>query len=102
MFGFKMISNGSPKLTLSSKKQKRRLFMYRALTSFGFDQEELDVVYKCCVRLVLEYGDVVWHSGLCTTQTADLERIQRRACSTILGINVNRIGDTVDKCNLEY
>ena len=43
---------------------------------------------KCYVRPVFEYGDVVWHSGLCTKQIADLERIQRRACRTIL----NRIG----------
>ena len=67
------------------KKANRRLFMLRSLKRFGFDQEELEVVYKCYVRPVLEYGDVVWHSGLCTKQTADLERIQRRACRTILG-----------------
>ena len=53
--------------------------MLRALKRFGFDQEELGVVYKCYmyVRPVLEYGDMVWHSGLCTKQIADLERIQR-------------------------
>ena len=57
--------------------------MLRALKRFGFDQEELRVVYKCYVRPVLEYGDVVWHSGLCTKRTADLEKIQRRAMGWI-------------------
>ena len=76
--------------------------MLRSLKRFGFDQEELEVVYKCYVRPVLEYGDVVWHSGLCTKQTADLERIQRRACRTILGHQFKSYRDAVGKCNLEY
>ena len=74
----------------------------RTLKRFGFDQEELEVVYKCYVRPVLEYGDVVWHSGLCTKQTADLERIQGRACRTILGHQFKSYWDAVGKCNLEY
>ena len=77
--------------------------MLRSLKRFGFDQEELEVVYKCYVRPVLEYGDVVWHSGLCTKQTAaDLARIQRRACRKILGHQFQSYRDTVCKCNLEY
>ena len=84
------------------KKANRRLFMLGPLKRFGFDQEELEVVYICYVRPVLEYGDVVLHSGLCTKQTADLERIQRRACRTILGHQFKSYRDAVGKCNLEY
>ena len=84
------------------KKANRRLFMLRSLKRFWFDQEELEMVYKCYVRPVPEYGDVVWHSGLCTKQTSDLERIQRCACRTILGHQFKSYWDAVGKCNLEY
>ena len=59
--------------------------MLRSLKRFCFDQEELTVVYKNYVRPVIEYADVVWHSGHTYKQAGDLERIQRRACRTILG-----------------
>ena len=41
------------------KKANTRLFMLRSLKRFGFDQDELTIVYKSYVRLVLEYADVV-------------------------------------------
>ena len=84
------------------KKANRHLFLLRLLKRFGFDQEELEVVYKCYDRPVIGYGDVVWHSGLCTKETADFERIQRRACRIILGHEFKSYRDAVGKCNLEY
>ena len=81
------------------KKTNRRLYMLRALKRFGFDRKDLEVVYKCYVRPVLEYGDVVWHSGLCTKQTAYLERIQRCVCRTILGQKFKSYRDAVNERN---
>ena len=83
------------------KKANRRLFMLRSLKRFGFAQDELEVIYKCYVRPVVEYGDVVWHSGLTLKQHADLERIQRRACRTILGRHFSTYTDARIQCNLD-
>ena len=83
------------------KKANKRLFMLRALKRFGFDQDELTVVYKSYVRPVIEYADVVWHSGLTHKQAGDLERIQRRACRTILGSQFTTYTESIKQCNLE-
>ena len=83
------------------KKANKRLFMLRSLKRFGFDQEELTVVYKSYVRPVIEYADVVWHSGLTYKQAGDLERIQRRACRTILGHQFSTYTEAIKQCNLD-
>ena len=83
------------------KKANKRLFMLRSLKRFGFDQEELTVVYKSYVRPVIEYADVVWHSGLTYKQAGDLERIQRRACRTILGHQFSTYTEAIKQCKAE-
>ena len=82
------------------KKANRRLFMLRSLKRFGFSQDELAIGYKTYVRQALEYCDVVWHSSLTCKQSDDLERIQRRACKTILGHQYNSYSEALSKCNL--
>ena len=52
-------------------KANKRLFMLRSLKKFGFDQDELTVVYKSYLRPVLEYGDVVWHPSITKKQSKD-------------------------------
>ena len=42
-------------------------------------------IYMTYVRQVLEYFVPVWQPGLTTTQTARLERVEKRALRTILG-----------------
>ena len=83
------------------KKANKRLFMIRSLKRFGFDQEELTVVYKSYARPVIEYADVVWHSGLTYKQAGDLERIQRRACRTFLGHQFSTYTEAIKQCNLD-
>jgi hypothetical protein len=82
------------------KKANTRLFMLRTLKRFGFDQDELTIVYKSYVRPVLEYADVIWHSGLTCKQASDLERIQRRAVRTILGYKYIPYSKSIKKCNI--
>ena len=82
------------------KKANTRLFMLRSLKRFGFDQDELTIVYKSYVRPVLEYADVVWHSGLTCQQASDLERIQRRAVRTILGYKYISYSKSIKQCNI--
>ena len=79
----------------------RRLFMLRSLKKFGFDKKELTVVLKSYLRPVLEYSAAVWHSGITVKQRNELERIQRRACKTILGPEYTSYNDALLSCNLE-
>ena len=58
------------------------------------------IIPKSFVRPIIEYGDVVWHSGLTTKQSNDLEKIQKRACKTILGIKYNSYPEALDSCGL--
>ena len=75
--------------------------MLGSLKRFGFDQEELTVVYKSYVRPVTEYAYVVWHSGLTYKQAGDLKRIQRRPCRTILGHQFTTYTESIKQCNLD-
>ena len=49
----------------------------------------------------LSMGIVVWHSGLSTKQSAELERIQRRACRTILGHHFTSYIEPVNVYNMQ-
>ena len=58
-------------------------------------------VYKSNVRPVVEYADdVVWHSGLTCKQSGDIDRIQRRACRTILGHRFTTYSESITESNL--
>jgi len=83
-------------------RANRRLFMLRTLKKFGFTQDELTIVYKSYLRPVLEYAAVVWHPSITSKQSNDIERIQKRACKTILGFNYTSYNDAVTSCNLNY
>ena len=53
--------------------------MLRSVKKIGFDHHELVTVYKnSYVRPIIEYGDIVWHSGLTDKQANDQERIQKK------------------------
>ena len=82
------------------KKGNKRLFILRSLKRFDVDREELTVVY---LRPVIEYADVVWHSGLTQKQAGDLERIQRRACRISLhnGHQFTTYTESIKQCNLD-
>ena len=59
------------------------------------------MVLKSYLRPVLEYAAVIWHSGITTKQRCELERIQKRACKTILGHGYISYDDALQFCNLE-
>jgi hypothetical protein len=83
-------------------RANRRLFMLRTLKKFGFDQNELTIVLKSYLRPILEYAAVVWHSSITCEQSKDIERIQKRACKTILGPNYSSYDDAIISCNIDY
>ena len=96
-----MIKTKTKKQKQKQKKQKQKnnkqLFMLRSLKRFGFDQGELSIAYKNYVRPVVEYADVVKHSGLLS---GDIERVQRRGCRTFLGHRFTTYSESITRCNL--
>jgi hypothetical protein len=83
------------------KKANRRLYMLRSLKKFGFDKEELCVVYSGYVRPILEYADAVWHSSISVKESSHIESIQKRACRIILGADYNSYHEALDTCDLD-
>jgi hypothetical protein len=61
------------------KKTRARLWVLRHLRVFGFDEEELIAVYKTCVRSVIEFTSVVYHSMLTEEQSGQICPLVPRA-----------------------
>ena len=83
------------------QKANKRLFMLRSLKHFGFDRDELRVVYGSYVRPILEYADVVWHSGITEKQSKNIETIQKRACRTIMGNSYVSYNQALTTCKFD-
>ena len=62
-----------------------KLFMLRRLSSLGAPADALKVVYTTFILPKLTYASPAWSSSLSLTQQLQLERVQKRACRTILG-----------------
>ena len=62
-----------------------KLFMLRRLSSLGAPADALKVVYTTFILPKLMYASPAWSSSLSLTQQLQLERVQKRACRTILG-----------------
>ena len=70
-------------------KAYSRLWMIRRLKLLGASYSELVDCYTKQARSILEYCAVVWHAGLSQINSADIERVQKAACSIILGKHYN-------------
>ena len=68
------------------RRGNSRLFMLRKLKHFHLTTKELVTVFVSFVRPVVEYAVPVWTSGITNKHVKDLERVQRRACKIILGL----------------
>jgi hypothetical protein len=67
------------------KKARRRFWVLRHLRRFGFDEDELLLVYKSLVRSVLDFCAVVYHSLLTQDMSAAIERVQSQSLKIIYG-----------------
>ncbi|KAI8513803.1 hypothetical protein Bbelb_081270 [Branchiostoma belcheri] len=85
----------------STQKANKRMFMLRRLKSFGLPVVDLITVYCGYVGPILEYGAPVYHHNLTREQSATLERVQRRACRTILGRHYTDYASALQLCGLE-
>ncbi|CAH1230646.1 INPP5B [Branchiostoma lanceolatum] len=74
-------------------KSSQRLFLLRKLKHFHIPTEDLVTVYVTYVRPVLEYAATIWHSGLTTTLSNRIEKVQRRAVRIIMGADYRSYTD---------
>lgn len=74
--------------------------MLKILKKFGLSLADLITVYVGYIRPLTEYAAPVWHAGLTDTQSASLERIQKRCCKIMLGNLYSTYVDALELCNL--
>ena len=70
------------------KKASTRLYFLRQLKRAKVAEKELLTFYKTCIRPITEYACPVFHNGLPTYLSDELERIQKRAMQIIFP-NIN-------------
>jgi hypothetical protein len=61
---------------------ERYYFIFQ-LVRAGLPSSDIIVIYCSIIRSILEYACPVWHCGLTTSQSADIERVQRRCLKII-------------------
>ena len=67
------------------QKAFKRIWMLRRLKNLGASEPQLLDVYTKQIRSVLELAVPVWHSGLTSTDSLNIERVQKSAFHVILG-----------------
>ena len=69
-------------LHILGKVSKRYIIIFE-LCRIGVNQRDIVMIYCAVIRSVLEYACPVWHSGLTTSQSTDIERVQKRCLRLI-------------------
>ncbi|XP_035696826.1 NPC1-like intracellular cholesterol transporter 1 [Branchiostoma floridae] len=64
----------------------QKLFLLRRLKRCGVSTEDLTTVYTAYVRPSVEYAMPVWYNSVTAAQSEKLERVQKRVCRIILGM----------------
>ena len=83
------------------KKASSRLWVIRRLKKLGVSKETLVDLYYKQVRSVCEYAAVVWAAGLTIADNTNIERVQKSACSIILGSNYVSYEDALKKLKMK-
>ena len=64
---------------LSDVANSRLVYILSKLKKNGVKLNDLILIYKLCILPILEFGEVLWSSGLTLAQAHSLEHIQKRA-----------------------
>ena len=64
-------------------KISKRYFIICQLARIGLNFKDIVAVYCAVIRSVLEYACVVWHPGLTSTESGEIERVQKRVLRII-------------------
>ena len=83
------------------KKANIRMELLRRISSFGVPTKDLIDVYFLFVRSILEQSATVWHSGLTSENSNDIERVQKSALKIILKDKYKGYKNALAKLGLE-
>jgi hypothetical protein len=72
-----------PHVSYMLHKISKRYYIIYQLARIGIPQYDIIEIYCAVIRSVLEYACAVWHAGLTTAQSEDLERVQKRSLRII-------------------
>ena len=67
------------------KRGHMKLWMIRRLRKMGANKETLNDLYEKQIRTILEYATPVWHPGLTSRDSYEIERVQKSAYAIIYG-----------------
>ena len=87
-------------ITNTVRAASYRLYMLRRLKSLGAPADDLKTIYTAFILPKLTYASPAWSSSLNVTQQRQLERVQKRACRTILGTAYISYQDALTTLNL--
>ena len=76
-------------VALVRRKYNARSWVIRHLKAAGVPNEDIIKVYAATVRSSIEYASVVYHTMLTTSQSEEIERMQRRCLKIIYGFRVS-------------
>ena len=79
----------------------RRLYILSKLRRNGVKAKELISIYKSYILPTLEFGVVVWASGITVAQAQSIERIQKRALRIITYPDVLPYNDLLEKFSID-
>ena len=71
------------------QKAFKRIWMLRRLMNLGASESQLLDIYTKQIRSVFELVVPVWHSSLTSTDSLNIERVQKSAFHVILGQKYN-------------
>ena len=83
------------------KKANGRLYMFKLLKRFNLPHDDLVTIFAGFVRPSAEYAAPIWHCGLTVNESNVLERIQRRTCKIIMGMQYSSYDEALQECGLD-
>ena len=82
-------------------RANKKLFMLRILKTYRLPFCDVVTIYKGYIRPILDYGVPVFNGNLTQSHILSLERIQKRACRTILGDQYINYDKALEVCSLQ-
>lgn len=83
------------------KKSFAKIGMLTKLRYVGVAIEDLLDIYALCIRSIVEYCSVLWHSRLTQEMITSLEMVQKTCLRVILGENYVSYSAALEMCNLK-
>ena len=82
-------------------KAFKRMQLLNAAAGFTSKRNDLKDIYLTFIRSIVEQSAVVWHSGLSSRNTKDIERVQKAAVRVIMGKSYKKYNQSLTELNLD-